>query len=170
MTLSADGAKIDVCPTDVEMAMLKIAHQAWTARLFGEKYILNFSGSDQPIAIPADRYTFGQFRQLSAPTEKGRTGSFGLTWVREYRKGGKTDKKFLAVAGKTAEVSIGTPLTARADASVDGRTVKLTLTILDVSGAEVDRVVLPRGNWARPEFRILDEKGEVVHTGKLGFT
>ncbi len=170
VTLSADGAKIVVSPTDVEMATLKIAQQGWTARLFGEKHILNFRGSDKPIAIPADRYTFGQFRQLSSPDAKGRTGSFGLTWMRNYRKRGQADRKFRAVAGETAEVSIGTPLTARADASVDGRTVKFTLTILDVSGAEVDRVTLPRGNWAKPKFQILDENGKVVHSGKLGFT
>jgi hypothetical protein len=170
VTLSADGAKIAVSATDVEMAMLKIAQQGWTARLFGGKYILNFRGSDKPMAIPADRYTFGQFRQLSAPDAKGRTGSFGLTWVRNYRKPGQDDKKFDAVAGETAEVSIGTPLTARADASVEGRAVELTLTVLDVSGAEVDRVVLPEGKWALPKFRILDEKGKVVHSGKLGFT
>ena len=170
VALSADGAKITVRATDVEMATLKIAQQKWTARLFGEKYILNFSGSDKPIVIPADRYTIGQFRQLSAPNEKGRTGSFGLTWLRNYRKRGQKDKKFRAVAGETVEVSIGTPLTARADASVDGRTVKLTFTVLDVSGAKVDRVVLPSGNWAQPKFRILNGKGKVVHSGKLGFT
>lgn len=168
--LSADGAKISVRATDVEMATLKIAQQGWAARLFGSKHILNLRGSDKPIAIPADRYTFGQFRQLSGPDAKGRTGSFGLTWVRNYRKPGQNDKKFNAIAGETAEVSIGTPLTARADASVDGRTVKLTLTVLDVSGAEVDRVVLPEGNWAKPNFRVLDANGKAVHSGKLGFT
>lgn len=170
VTLSADHAKIAVSPTDVEMATLKIAQQGWTARLFGGKHILSLRGSDKPIAIPADRYTFGQFRQLSAPDAKGRTGSFGLTWMGDYRKRGQDDKKFEAVAGKTAEVSVGAPLTARIDASVDGRTVKLTLTVLDVSGTQVNRVVLPDGDWAQPKFRILDENGKVVHSGKLGFT
>ncbi len=166
VTLSDDGSAIAAKPTGAKMATLKIAQQDWTAKLIGSKYILNLHGSAKPVTIPADRYTVGEFRQRSAPDAEGRTGSFTLTWVPSR---GKADRTFHAVAGQTAEVPLGTPLTARMDASVDGRTVELTLNVLDVSGAEVCRVTRPDGDWAKPKFRVLDEKGKIVLSESLGY-
>jgi len=164
--LTADGKTIAVKPTVAEMATLKIAQQDWSARLIGGKYILNIQGSTKPVAIPADRYCVGLFRQRSAPDAKGRATSFSLTWV---LRGGKPYRTFQATAGKTVEVALGTPLTARMDASVDGRTVALTLNVTDVSGASINRVVLPGPNWAKPNFRILDERAKPVLSASLGF-
>jgi len=166
VTLSDDGPAITAKPTDAKMARLKIAQQDWTARLIGSKYILNLHGSAKPLTIPADRYTVGLFRQRSAPDAEGRIGSFALA---SARRGGKTPRTFHAAAGETAEVRLGTPLTTRMAASVNGRTVALTLNVVDVSGARVDRVTRTDGNWAKPNFRVLDEKGKVVLAKSLGF-
>ncbi len=166
VTLSDDGSAIAVKPTVAKMATLKIAQQDWTARLIGSKYILNLHGSTKPVAIPADHYTVGEFRQRSAPDPAGRTASFALTWLPSR---GKADRTFHAVADQTAEVPLGTPLAARMDASVNGRTVELTLNVFDVSGAPVDRVTRRDGDWAKSKFRVLDEKGKVILAESLGY-
>ena len=167
VALTADGKTIAAKPTTAKMSMLKISQQDWDARLIGSRHILNIQGSTKPVAIPADRYTVKMFRQRSAPDAKGRTTSFDLTWVQSR---GKPYRTFQADAGKTVQVTIGAPLTTRINATVDGRTVNLTLNVTDVSGAPVGRVVLPGGNWAKPKFRILDEKAKTVLSASLGFS
>ncbi|MHC4180973.1 MAG: hypothetical protein ACYSWU_26035, partial [Planctomycetota bacterium] len=166
VALSADGTQIAARPLNAETAQLKIPHEVWSARLAGQKYVLALDGSTEPMPIPADRYTVLQYQESTQPDEKGRSGSFALTWI--SGSPGLAGKAIDAVAGKTAEVPLGTPLRGRITPGVDGRTVSLNFTVVDASGAPVNRVYLA-DDWATAYFEILDADGKCVHSGRFGF-
>ena len=149
------------------MARLKIPHASWSARLAGERHVLNLRGSAEPVAVPADRYTVLKYREHGAGDANGQSSHFELTWVPHRR--GEAGRTSDAAAGRTVEVAIGTPLTARTTAEADGRTVKLGFMAVDASGAVVDRVYLPGPAWAAARFEVRDAAGKRVQAGRFGF-
>lgn len=166
VALSADGTQIAARPLDAQTAQLKIPHPVWSARLAGRKYLLTLSGSTEPVSVPADRYTVLQYRQSTPLDEKERPGWFALTWISDSP--GLAGKAIDAAAGKTVEVALGTPLCGRITPEVDGRTVHLDFTVVDASGAAVNRVYLAN-DWPAANFEILDADGKCVHSGRFGF-
>ncbi|MBM4034730.1 MAG: hypothetical protein FJ291_23545 [Planctomycetes bacterium] len=167
--LSGDGTRLTARPSALETATLKVGHERWSAKLAGERYILNLSGSAQPIAIPADRYTVIEFQQtIPGERTEGRDAWKGrLTSGRRDLWEGK-GKTFEAAAGKTVELAIGAPLTASIATSIRGKAVRMDFNLADAAGLRAE-LFLPETGPPTPEVEVFDAGGKSVYSAKFQF-
>jgi hypothetical protein len=160
--LSSDGTKVSATPSDLETAKLKIPHDRWTITLAGAKYVFALSGKDEPVEIPADRYTVTQFCQFDKGKRMNRLASGDL----DARRG--TAKALNVPAGETTELAIGTPLTASIKTKTRRRVVSMDFKLTDASGAETT-VYLGKGGRPTPKLEVLDSDGKRVHSGNFEY-
>ena len=167
VALSPNRSKVLAAPLGVRTGMIKIAHERWSATLVGKKFVLSLTGNAAPIAVPSDLYRITNYREFALGDGRGPRGVLGCSGNRELatRKG----KVFKVVAGRTNEITIGSPLTASIRAAQQGRQVNLSLNLVDASGATVDELSGPKGRPPPPAIEILDARGVTVHTGKLEY-
>ena len=158
--LSADGLEIAATPSTAKTAKLKINHDNWSIQLLCETGILIFSGSTEPVEIPAGKYTVMQFTE-SQKDKGGRMVPITLGQQNLYRGKAKT---FNTEANKTFELVIGSPLTARVKINSRGRSVSMNFELTDTAGMMVD----PMFN-NKPLVEVFDDKGKLVHTGKFEY-
>jgi hypothetical protein len=167
--LSADGTKLTAKPATLETAKLKIGHERWSAKLAGERYVLNLEGSAEPITIPADRYTVIEFQQtIPGDKTEGKDAWKGrLTSGRRNLWEGK-GKTFEAAAGKTLDLAIGAPLTASISTNIRAKAVRMDFNLVDAGGLRAE-LFLPETGPPLPEVEVFDAGGKPVYSGKFQF-
>jgi len=193
--LSADGKNVSARPLDLPAGSIRIPHAKWDCLLVGRKHVIRAVGSDQPIAVPADEYAVTRYVEWSAPDARNRR-----TRVRRDDVGPGTRSKPLLVAvgkGETAEVKVGSPLTARIevlpmaggstsllsgllpggrvadgrrDARKPARSFRLSLALTDASGRRIGDINTPgKGRPKPPKITVRDAAGKAVFTGTLEY-
>jgi hypothetical protein len=163
--LSPDRKKITTKALDLKTGQIKIGHDNYTLKLVGEKHSLCLSGAKDAVSVPEDRYTLIEYVEALPNAPQGA----GLWCGRRAAYTGKA-KVFEVVGGKVTELTIGSPLTASAQVSQRGTTVRLSLNLVDAAGMAVDNLVIaPKGTPPAPTLKIRDETGKMVHKGTMGY-
>jgi hypothetical protein len=167
--VSEDGKSISAEPVDLAAGRVRINQHKWACLLIGRKHAIRLTGGREPVAVPADDYVLTRFEQWSKP----KAGQAPARVERSDYSRGKTDKELhLTVrAGKTAEVAVGSPLSARIEVNRrSGRTYSLGMSLTDVSGSDVGGLTMPNGKPpSPPKVTIRDEAGKAVYSGSLEY-
>jgi hypothetical protein len=168
ITVSDDGTKITAEKVDVQTGQVKLAHGFSSGTLVSRNYIFQLPPQYGPkdaakeeaatLTLPVDQYAF---LSLSQSEMQGRS-QLQLTGV-------NAPAVFAVEAGKTLDLAAGTPLTAAIEVQLAGRQATFSLKVADGIGNRVE-MIIANGRQPEPVVEVLDEKGEVVHSGKMAYS
>jgi len=168
VALGDKGKTLTVAPVDVELGKIHIKQPKWSCMLVGKTHIVRLSGGAEPVTVPVDSYMVTQYEQWGRVNAKGRRPHLTCT---DFTTRG-ADKALVAVkAGKTAEVDIGSPLTASINATPRSNgVVSLALSLVDSSGRTVNNLSLPGGRRpTAPKVTVRDAAGKTVYSSSLEY-
>jgi len=168
VALGDKGKTLTVAPVDVELGKIHIKQPKWSCMLIGDTHLLRLTGGTEPVSVPVDSYMVTQYQQWGQADAQGRRPSLSCT---DFTTRG-ADKALVTIqAGKTAEVQVGSPLTASVIATPrsDG-VVSLALSLADASGRTVSNLTLPTGRRpTAPKVTIRDAAGKTVYSTSLEY-
>lgn len=162
--------KVSAQPMPPPAGKIHVAHDSWTAILVGKSHVLNLSGSQEPLAVPPDIYFVQQYSESGPKSKSGRRANFSSSWNSDGQP-----RLFSVSANEITELPLGSPLSACVSANtredfVSNRLCHFRLKLTDSAGLDVDNLRLENGNRPpAPQFKVLNAKGETVHTAKLEY-
>ena len=164
--LAEDGKKITAEPLKVDLGKIQIDHPKWSCLLVGRKYLLRLSGGPAPVTVPADRYMVTKYEQWGPAGAAGRRAYLSCS---DLATG--AGASVAVTAGKTAKVTLGSPLTASVSITKrSGDMLSLSLVLLDASGRKVSDLQLPNGKQpAAPKVVVKDADGKPIYTCSLEY-
>ncbi len=165
--LSEDASKISAKPSEAKTGTIQIPQKQWTAKFIGGKYVLVLSGTDKPVAVPADSYVIADY-QITIPGQSGLPSA--MLMAGRMALYGQEGKLVEVPEGQTVSIPIGPPLTGSIQASQSGRTVNFSLKLADAAGSSVDYLTLAGGRQPpEPHVEVFDKAGKSVYTGKMQY-
>jgi len=166
--VAPDTLKVEATPAEAKTGQVKIDHDSWEATFIGKTHVVGLFGGKEVLAVPADQYTIVDYREFSAPDDRGRRAQL----LRSGRKEMAENKaKVIDVpADQTTLIVIGSPLSAAVLAEQKGKAVSLNLQLEDASGTAVDYVMTAEGQRPpEPKVEILGADGKEVYKCTLGY-
>jgi len=165
VALSPDGKQVSARQVEVAGGMIHIDHPKWSAMLIGDKFILPLEGGPEPIAVPADQYVMRSYEEFSAPDDKGRRARLGVGISPTA-----ASSQVAVEAGKTVELTIGSPLNATVKADKQAQQVMLSLVLTDAAGRPVTGLATCDGRQPpEPQVAVKDAAGKPVYQDSLGY-
>ena len=167
LSLSDDDMKVSASPADVQTGTIRVDRGRWSALLIGEKHVLEISGTNKPIDVPADRYAIANYREQTVSGTKRDAGI--LTAGRRVLQG-QPVRSTDVPAGEVIDLPVGSPLTGSVAAQRRGRKMTFRLKLVDVGGSDVDYLTLANGQRPPPpKIEVLDDQGQQVYQATLKY-
>lgn len=141
---------------------IKIDHASWKAVLVGEnKQALKLEGGADAVAVPAGTYRLTEYMEIARSDANGTT---------LFIAAAKADaNKIEVAAGKTTNITAGSPLTVSLEVAQTDKNVSLSLRVSDSAGGALRALAVDGKRPAAPTFEIVDSSGKAVHSGSLEF-
>lgn len=164
--LAEDGKKITAERLKLDLGKIRIEHPKWSCFLVGRKYLLRLSGGPKPVTVPVDQYMVMKYEQWGPAGAAGRRAYLSCS---NLATGAAAS--VAVTAGKTAKVTIGSPLTASVSITKrSGNTLSLSLALVDASGRKVSDLRLPTGKRPpAPKVVVKDADGKPIYTCSLEY-
>lgn len=166
LSIDAKTLTISAKPVAPKMARLVIPHEKWSARLLGEKHVLQLSGGTSPIAVPADTYVIGNYQEHVASGVASKPHRLSAGRRVAYGSAGPVTK---LPAGKTTKLAIGSPLQATVSVYQSKGTIRFNALVQDAAGARVDSIYGPKGRPPVPTVTVLDADDKKIYSAKLKY-
>lgn len=168
VSVAKGGSSISAAKVTIPAGRLHIDNESWNCTLVGLKYAYELIGGKDPVDLPADEYRILNYRQQVGPADaKGNRPS--LMCSPSAVPKGQTAKLFEVAAGKTLDVLIGTPLSAKIDATVEKGDMQIALSIFDAGGYKISQLYSPGAKLAAPAVEVVDSDGKTVHRASLEY-
>ena len=167
--LAKNAKTITATPLKLDLGKVRIDHPKWSCMLVGKKYLLWLSGGPKPVTVPADQYVLVRYEQWGPADAAGRRAHLSCNDL-EMGASGKI-ASVAVTGGKTAEVTIGSPLTASiTTARRSGGRLSLSLVLVDASGRRVGDLQMANGKRPpAPKVVVRNADGKQVYTCSLEY-
>jgi hypothetical protein len=164
ITISDAGDQVSAKEFAGPAGKLHIDHPSWEASLASETNVLYLKGGAEPVPAPVGRYRILYYGEWGKPAGGSTLNQIGMG---RNRPGLPKEPVLEIVAGKTADVTIGSPLQFAVVPQVQGQSVHFVLRVTDVAGRYVGLTVDNNGTLG--DWGICDEAGKQVGVVKMAW-
>ena len=171
LTASADGSTVSAQPTEIKSGLLGITPGNCELTLVSDSkpYLVTASGP-----MPAGQYKVMYLKEFTQSDPQGKRGWLLAGFVDFITK--PDEAKLVTVQeGKTAELALGSPLSAELTVKVTGQDVAFSLAApktqagLSVAMMAPPGAAMPFRQIEPPKVQILDQAGKLVETISMEF-
>jgi hypothetical protein len=168
VSVGKEGRTVTVTPTQVAMGRLHVPQDRWWVQLVGERFIYEMGGSSDPVEIPVDNYLVLHGNIALSSDHRGSPAMVNFNAIASE---GARSVLVEVNEGQTTELNLGSPLNATVDIDRRGnRHVEFNLRLTEVNGMHVQWLTLENSQRPpQPTVEVIDEAGDVVHTGKMEY-
>ena len=168
-----DGSSLQVDRVDLPTGRLKVAAANWEMILVSPQRVMWVSSTQpgQDLPLPAGSYVVMRFKQYAQFGESDSAAILveGPSTNQGHMERIPSDPVVQIMPDGTAELAIGTPLTAEVEASVSGSEVRFSLKVTDAGGRSPDYVKIAGDRRPQPTLRVLDAAGKEVHAAAIEY-
>jgi hypothetical protein len=164
VSVSDDGSKVSAEKIAAKTGSVSIAHEDWAATLVDDRQVLSIRGGKAPVPVPAGSYKVRRYRQyVTIPNSP----QAAVLTVRSNPNAGVNAPVLDVKSGKTATLKIGSPVTIRPIVDTEGSGYSFGFSMLD--SAQMQAAISLPSQPAPPSVRVIDSKGDKVHTGEMEY-
>jgi hypothetical protein len=160
LKVSTDESKVSAQAVKLETGKLHVNQDRWQAMVVSGGSAMLVEGGAAAVDVPVGKYALSSFTQFVA-VGKSRTARLELDPSRQDK-----DIAIEVSTGKTAELAIGAPLTAKPTVTLNKGVAQINMDLRDSSGS-VAALSVP--DIKPPTLKVIDGAGTVVHEGKMEF-
>jgi len=162
--VTEDGSEIVFRQANIQYGTLDLGGEKVDLKLWSDAMHMQLKGSDKKWRLPAGKYGISSFKLSEKESEENQM-DFKAT---VSNSGGLSS--FEIKPGRTTSMALGPPYKIVTSMDRSGENITLSFLLVGkagesyLPGAEKDGEMLPE-----PTFKVFDESGKVVHTGKFEY-